>query len=335
MLLVIIGKTYYKRNPCIVSLKLDLFINKETYQPGENVSGRIEYTDPLIGGVKGMKIKIGGSEITTITETRRVQVPVTRPIPGVDRDGDGRPDSIPGVDRDGDGRPDSIPGVDRDGDGRPDRPTPVEQTETINHSNSETLYSREVQLDPKSPSYFEFKLPTELMESYTGRHAKISYSITAEAETFGLNKTDNKSFNIIVKDQNPGDPVRTFINGKKGVVESVVEVPKSRYSRGETIAGTIKIRNLDRGSIQKGEIVIRGLEYAMADNISRSSIIEEYKTNIVWDSDNTGSFNFSIPNTVHRTYEGKYSKYTWEIEQILETGFSSSDIKAKNSIVIT
>jgi hypothetical protein len=334
MLLVIIGKTYYIGNPCIISLKLDLFINKETYQPDEKISGHIEYTDPLIGGVKGMKIKINGYETTTITETRRVQVPVIRPTPGVDRDGDGRPDSIPGVDRDGDGRPDSIPGVDRDGDGRPDRPT-AEQTETINHSDSETLYSREIPLDSKSPSYFEFKLPTNLMESYTGQHAKISYSILAEAETFGLNKTDSKNFNIVVKEQNIGDPVRTFINGKKGVVESVVEIPKSRYSRGETIAGTIKIRNLDRGSIQKGEIVIRGLEYAAADNISRTSVIEEYKTNIIWDSDNTGSFNFSIPSTAHRSYEGKYSKYYWEIEQSLETGFSSSDIKAKNFFVIT
>ena len=320
MLLVIIGKTYYIGNPCIISLKLDLFINKETYQPDEKVSGHIEYTDPLIGGVKGMKIKINGYETTTITETRRVQVPVIRPTPGVDRDGDGRPDSIPGVDR--------------DGDGRPGRPT-AEQTETINHSDSETLYSREIPLDSKSPSYFEFKLPTNLMESYTGQHAKISYSILAEAETFGLNKTDSKNFNIVVKEQNIGDPVRTFINGKKGVVESVVEIPKSRYSRGETIAGTIKIRNLDRGSIQKGEIVIRGLEYAAADNISRTSVIEEYKTNIIWDSDNTGSFNFSIPNTAHRSYEGKYSKYYWEIEQSLETGFSSSDIKAKNFFVIT
>ena len=320
MLLVIIGKTYYIGNPCIISLKLDLFINKETYQPDEKVSGHIEYTDPLIGGVKGMKIKINGYETTTITETRRVQVPVIRPTPGVDRDGDGRPDSIPGVDR--------------DGDGRPDRPT-AEQTETINHSDSETLYSREIPLDSKSPSYFEFKLPTNLMESYTGQHAKISYSILAEAETFGLNKTDSKNFNIVVKEQNIGDPVRTFINGKKGVVESVVEIPKSRYSRGETIAGTIKIRNLDRGSIQKGEIVIRGLEYAAADNISRTSVIEEYKTNIIWDSDNTGSFNFSIPSTAHRSYEGKYSKYYWEIEQSLETGFSSSDIKAKNFFVIT
>ena len=320
MLLVIIGKTYYIGNPCIISLKLDLFINKETYQPDEKISGHIEYTDPLIGGVKGMKIKINGYETTTITETRRVQVPVIRPTPGVDRDGDGRPDSIPGVDR--------------DGDGRPDRPT-AEQTETINHSDSETLYSREIPLDSKSPSYFEFKLPTNLMESYTGQHAKISYSILAEAETFGLNKTDSKNFNIVVKEQNIGDPVRTFINGKKGVVESVVEIPKSRYSRGETISGTIKIRNLDRGSIQKGEIVIRGLEYAAADNMSRTSVIEEYKTNIIWDSDNTGSFNFSIPNTAHRSYEGKYSKYYWEIEQSLETGFSSSDIKAKNFFVIT
>ena len=320
MLLVIIGKTYYIGNPCIISLKLDLFINKETYQPDEKVSGHIEYTDPLIGGVKGMKIKINGYETTTITETRRVQVPVIRPTPGVDRDGDGRPDSIPSVDR--------------DGDGRPGRPT-AEQTETINHSDSETLYSREIPLDSKSPSYFEFKLPTNLMESYTGQHAKISYSILAEAETFGLNKTDSKNFNIVVKEQNIGDPVRTFINGKKGVVESVVEIPKSRYSRGETIAGTIKIRNLDRGSIQKGEIVIRGLEYAAADNISRTSVIEEYKTNIIWDSDNTGSFNFSIPSTAHRSYEGKYSKYYWEIEQSLETGFSSSDIKAKNFFVIT
>ena len=105
-----------------------------------------------------------------------------------DRDGDGRADRPTANDRDGDGRADRPTANDRDGDGRTDRPTAngertimQEQSRNVTHENSDTFYHRVIELESKSPSYFEFNLPNDLKETYSGKYIWVSYEIQAQA----------------------------------------------------------------------------------------------------------------------------------------------------------
>jgi uncharacterized protein YfaS (alpha-2-macroglobulin family) len=126
-----------------------------------------------------------------------------------------------------------------------------------------------------------------------------------------------------------------YLNGKNGVVESVIEIDRAIYSPGDAVSGKITLRNLDNGNIQTAEITLRGIEFATADDVSRTTTIEEHKTNINWNGDATGSFVLQIPTSAKKGYIGKYSKYSWEIQADLVTGFTSSDIHVSNGIEIT
>ena len=153
-------------------------------------------------------------------------------------------------------------------------------------------------------------------------------------DVFGFNPNDSKVFTVTRPGENHNNVSKMFINGKTGVAEAVVEIDKNNFSPGDRLSGVITLKNLERNNIQVSEVTIRGIEYGSPDNISRTSTIEEYKTNINWNTNTTGSLTFDIPTNAKKSFTGKYSKYYWEIEIFLETGFSSRNIRASNTFSI-
>jgi hypothetical protein len=308
-------------------LNVTLTTDKDVYSPNDKIIGKVEYTKPGWGiHVRGLKIIAQGAEKTEITETRVVTVPVpTPPRPPVDSDGDGTPDNT------------STP-VDADGDGTPDNPstTPATTTETqtIPHYDSEIFFSKQVDLEVKSPVSFELQLPGDLKGSYSGKHATIDYHVQATADVIGINPSATKEFKVTVGSKQVPSGTKLFMNARNGVVEAVTEVNSNIFSPGDTVSGNIKLSNLQSTNIQRAEITLRGMEFATADNMSETSVIEEHKTSINWNSTTTGSFSLQIPASAKKSYTGRYSKYYWEILEDLVTGFSTSDIHIKDNIEI-
>ena len=307
-------------------LKVTLTTDKDVYSPNDKIIGKVEYTKPGWGmNVRGLKIIAQGEEKTEITETRVVTIPVPTSPSAPDADGDGTPD------------PPTMP-PDADGDGTPDPPTmppaTTTETQTIPHYDSEIFFSKQVDLEAKSPVSFELQLPGDLKASYSGKHATIDYHVQATVDVFGINPSATKAFEVTVGSKQVPSGTKLFMNARNGVVEVVTEVNSNIFSRGDTVSGNIRLSNLQSPNIQRAEITLRGVEFATADNISETSIIEEHKTSINWDSTTTGSFSLQIPASAKKSYTGRYSKYYWEILEDLVTGFSTSDIHIKDNIEI-
>src|SRR5215213_1748799 len=120
-------------------MKLDVKLEKNTYRANENVVGKIEFSQPLIGDIKGFKLIAKGEEKTEIDETQQVFVPVE----GQDKDGHGFPDP-----------PDSNTSGQR---------THMQRIEkTVTWEESDVFFRKEVELPSlASPAVFEFTLPPD------------------------------------------------------------------------------------------------------------------------------------------------------------------------------
>jgi hypothetical protein len=212
-----------------------------------------------------------------------------------------------------------------------DVPTPPQ---TVRHTDSDTFFTKEVDMPPVSPTSFELQLPGDLKDTYSGKYVNLAYHLQASADVIAFGNTTVKEFRLIGSSKRPPSGSKMYLNGKNGVVEAVAEINSSSFSPGDTLSGNITLKNLENTNIQTGEVTLRGLEFASADNISRTSTMEEHKTNIRWNSRTTGSFDFQIPAAAKKSYTGKYSKYYWEIEVYLMTGFSSSDIRVSNNLEV-
>jgi hypothetical protein len=169
---------------------------------------------------------------------------------------------------------------------------------------------------------FYFTLPNTILESYKGENVEISYEISLTEERDQRPDTKKQVFFTVTGSDKKYTHSGNVVNEKRSI--DGIEICFHRYntfSPGEIIKGKIvndmsKIRNL-----RKCELTLNGVEntigYTRANEMEKNSVKESYKQEIIFNSIDqqiNHQFEIKIPDNAKRTYEGKYSKYFWEIE---------------------
>jgi hypothetical protein len=307
-------------------MKLDVKLEKSIYRAGEKVIGKIEFEQPMINKVKGLKVVAKGEEKTEIVESHEVPVPVT-PIPPVP--------PVPPTDPTGSGMTDEKP----TGSGMTDeKPTPTTtRTETETLQESDTFFMKDVELSSStSPVSFDLELPSDARNSYQGKYAWITYEVQAIADRWGpFDPAKEVGFNVVNPGQAQTSGTKVSFNKEADGMQVTIELQKDAFSSGETITGNITIKNPGRKEIKTAEIILKGIEVANAQNASRTTNLEEYKKNINWNEGGTASFDMQIPKESRKSYSGKYFRYYWEFEVHINLGFWSQDIHVNRVITIT
>jgi Arrestin (or S-antigen), C-terminal domain/Arrestin (or S-antigen), N-terminal domain len=285
-------------------MKIEVILDKNVYRPNENVAGRIEFSEPLIGDVKGFKLVAKGEEKTRIVGTQEVVVPAEV--------------------------------QDKDKDGFPDPPGPNRiQTETVALEEYDVFFRKEVELSSlTSPAKFEFTLPPDARSSYQGKYAWVTYELRAIADIWGpFDPAKAVEFKVLIPDQAPTSGTKVTFDQRRDDLHVIMELQKNVFTPGENITGNIMIENPSNKDIKNIEIILKGIEVANAKNASRRTTIQEYKKKINW-NDSTISFDIQIPKEVIRRYSGKYFGYYWELVLRIDLGFFSGVMSISRGIEI-
>ena len=115
-----------------------------------------------------------------------------------------------------------------------------------------------------------------------------------------------------------------------------VDLEKKGYLEGETIEGSITLKNIADLKLRKIDIKLSCVEFAKAGRHKRSTIKHDYEINIPPNEITEGmakKFNLPLPIKAISSYEGKYSNIRWIVEVGLDLPLRF-DIKAKNQVEV-
>ena len=187
---------------------------------------------------------------------------------------------------------------------------------------------------------FEFVIPSNALESYSGKNAWIRYTVKAtidkklrgdsnESISFGVMGAGIRSGNvspnpIVISDQN-----------SKGL-EIMLEVEESTYNAGDNLHGKVALQgdNDAAADIRSIQILLTATEYATASGQTKTNTMEEHIHNITqWESSKSLPFEIRIPQTAPKSYVGRYSELYWTIKAKVDIpmGF---DLNASSRIEI-
>lgn len=185
---------------------------------------------------------------------------------------------------------------------------------------------------------FEFVIPNNSLESYSGKNAWIKYEVKAtidkklkgdinESISFDVVGTGTEFTNV-----SSSNPMLISDRNSKGF-EVKLEVEKSIYKIGDKINGRVILQNYDE-KIRGIEVILTATERATASGRTELSIIEEYNHKLNYDKENESlPFEIHIPQRVPKSYRGRYSELYWTIKAKVDIPMSS-DLNALSKIEI-
>jgi hypothetical protein len=175
---------------------------------------------------------------------------------------------------------------------------------------------------------FHFSIPSNALESYRGKHARIKYEVEVRVN-IGRWKRDNhytltfevtnprmiytfgdSLYLVREKDKKDGQPnLRLELEAKN----DTSDIPK--FSPGEIIQGRLIIENGGLRRIKKAIIQLFGVEHSKwrRSRVISQNIKEEIRYNQNKDMD-TIVFGIQIPKRAKRSYSAKHSEHYWLIE---------------------
>jgi Arrestin (or S-antigen), N-terminal domain len=178
---------------------------------------------------------------------------------------------------------------------------------------------------------FHFTIPSNTLESYRGKYARIAYDVEVRVE-MGRWKRDEYvlAFEVknpkmtytfedslyLEKEEDKKEdqlPLRFELEAKN----STSDIPK--FSSGEIIQGRLMIENIGVRRVMKAVIQLYSVEYSKWRNsrIIYKNIKEEIKYDKNRDMD-TIAFGIQIPKNVKRSYNAKHSEYYWILDTHVE-----------------
>jgi Arrestin (or S-antigen), N-terminal domain len=178
---------------------------------------------------------------------------------------------------------------------------------------------------------FHFTIPSNALESYRGKYARIAYEVEVRVE-MGRWKRDGYvlAFEVknpkmtyafedslyLDKEEEKRDdqlPLRFELEAKNNTSDI------SKFSSGEVIQGRLMIENVGMRRVRKAVIQLYSVEYSKWRNsrIISKNIKEEIKYDKNRDMD-TIAFGIQIPKSVKRSYNAKHSEYYWILETHVE-----------------
>lgn len=292
--------------------KAELILDKQKYQPGEIVSGifRLIHGDGWFDKPVDVKISLWafGTENTSIGESTYVTVPAT---------------------------------TDTNQDGVVNSDDTTQQEKVVYHYEANEFWRKRIDLPldslgtPSSNGYvkietktrevpFEFVLDdsnSNLLESYNGINASVTYGVSCIVDKkplLAIDVHETEYFKVIDSQKTVPDPSSIYERAENEHIKLELFAERNKFLVGDTIRGKITLDNPSRVNIKSVEIGLRGIEKATADNLHTEKIDYNNKVQISgnWNSGDSRTFEFDIPNNAKRNYLGTFSKYSWEIAAV-------------------
>lgn len=186
---------------------------------------------------------------------------------------------------------------------------------------------------------FEFVIPSNALESYSGNNAWIRYTVKATIDKkLRGDLNESISFGVMGTGTRPGNvspnPIVISDQSSKGLVITL-EVEESTYNAGDSLHGMVTLQSDDdAANIRSMQILLTATEYATASGQTKTNTIEEHARNITqWEYNKSLPFEIRIPQTAPKSYVGRYSELYWTIKAKVDipTGF---DLNASSRIEI-
>jgi Arrestin (or S-antigen), N-terminal domain len=178
---------------------------------------------------------------------------------------------------------------------------------------------------------FHFTIPSNALESYRGKYARITYDVEVRVE-MGRWKRDGYVLAFEVK-----NPKMTYtfedslyldkeedkkedqlpLRFELEAEDNTSGIPK--FSSGEIIQGRLMIESVGVRRVRKAVIQLYSVEYSKWRNsrIISKNIKEEIRYDKNRDMD-TIAFGIQIPKNVKRSYNAKHSEYYWILDTHVE-----------------
>ena len=180
---------------------------------------------------------------------------------------------------------------------------------------------------------FEYIIPRDAIESYNGKHASISYGITAKAERKWLPDINVKTPFHVRKESKRDDHNKRFIKeGNSNGVYLKIDLEKNVLTPGEIVGGQLTIENPKGHRIRGIKMSLIGSERATAeykvhlskrvDHIERITPMEKYHMDVAWKDGTNVPFKIDFPKGMKKSYRGKYSEYFWILDTELNAMFA-------------
>jgi hypothetical protein len=193
------------------------------------------------------------------------------------------------------------------------------QSNSVYTSKNEFFFtdlSSMLQTDENTP--FSFKIPPNVLSSYKGKRASVSYGIHLNAKVqMGFDVKDEVTFAVFdPKNMVPTKNKPVEAHDKKNMLTVILE--NDVYPTGSTIRGEAIINDKVKNKVKKIKATLRGFEDAVAGRRKRTRMIDE-KT---FDLGMPGQgFTIKLPFDLQRSYAGKYSKFYWTVDVGLDIPF--------------
>jgi hypothetical protein len=178
---------------------------------------------------------------------------------------------------------------------------------------------------------FQFRLPDNILSTYLGTNASITYRIKVTIDRKLRNDIEKSiPFDVVAKSNNDYSifEVHSFDSTSDGLSLRLV-VQKNIYNIGDIIKGTVVLENQKSRSVTVNSIHVGliGSELTTAGGRSETRIIEKLENEIVnWYENEQSQFEIKIPESVNKSYKGKLSQLNWDIMARADV-FMHSDLK--------
>jgi hypothetical protein len=190
---------------------------------------------------------------------------------------------------------------------------------------------------------FHFPIPSNALESYRGKHARITYEVEVGADMDRWKRDYHHTISFVVinpkmayklgdryylgekPEKKEGVPYLDMEFEKKNT--GVDELPK--FSPGEIISGRLKMENIALTRVRKAIIEIYSVEYARWGH--PRTVSDNHKKQIAYDQSkdkDTIAFEIQIPDSAKRSFNAKRSENNWLLEAKVDIS-DSPDICAR------
>ncbi len=282
---------------------LGLYLDRETYRPGDAVRGHVELSWPRTSPVRGVRVGFVGAESTRITVSSGT---------GKNRRSTTYREHRALVSRE----------VDLFG-GPPVgwwRATGEALNRILGVEDYPRLTAGRHRWD------FEFHLPADALPSFEGTHAEVSYTIYAQVDVpLGFDLTSEGEVPVGIPEGAATAALKGRVDRSAGFLQADVDmkvyVDPCPLEVGERLKGRITVRNHSSKRIRGATIRLLGLEEAHAEGRTRD-VEHEFNKGYLPSPDPSGAqqdITFEIPINGPFPYRGRHSRLDYAVEASLDT----------------
>ncbi len=298
--------------------KLELILNKESYEPGEKIEGSLLLDLKKETKVRDVVVNVYGNEHTHITRTHgsgknQRTVTHTENVKVIDESQSliGQFDKAYQLDPYAKSKTTTLPAGQHNF--KFSFQLPNNATPTYDGSNAEVNYEINAKVD--RPWKFDIKTEQDLIVTPIG---------SLEETTTSLQVDEKSGSNVLPQALSPD-------------INMTLHLPKTNFTRGESVEGKIVVTNNSGKSIRNILVDLYANEHAEAEGYTEDSTVmkHSWKIPVTYADLNyfEQTFEFSIPSNVMPTIEKTYFDIEWHLRVGLDVA-KAADLETETPVTV-